>query len=82
MAQALATACQRDVEAIVVPRDQWETRFESEGMPAGRTAPRIAMLDGFNSGWIDFERTNTEHVQGSVRLGDVVEALVHPRNPQ
>jgi NAD(P)H dehydrogenase (quinone) len=78
MAQALAVAGGRRVEAFAVPRDQWATRFENEGMPADRTGPRIAMLDGFNSGWIDFERANTEHVQGSTTLDDVVDALVHP----
>jgi NAD(P)H dehydrogenase (quinone) len=34
-------------------------------MPADRTAPRIEMLDGLNSGWIDFEGTGTEHVTGT-----------------
>lgn len=76
MAQALAAVLERDVEAFEVPRAQWATRFIGEGMPADRTAPRIAMLDGFNSGWIDFEGGTTEHVRGGIPLGYVADELV------
>jgi NAD(P)H dehydrogenase (quinone) len=76
MAHALAAVLEHDVEATVVPREQWVARFEDEGMPAGRTAPRIAMLDGFNSGWIAFEGGTTEHVRGHIPLGYVVDELV------
>jgi hypothetical protein len=34
------------------------------------------MLDGFNSGWIDFEGGATEHVQGRIPLGYVADELV------
>jgi len=81
MAQALARACGRPVEPFLVPRDSWAARFESEGMPADRTGPRIAMLDGFNSGWIDFALANTEHRRATTSLEHVVAALVHHRNP-
>lgn len=76
MAQALAAVLEHDVETIAVPREQWATRFVDEGMPADRTAPRIAMLDGFNSGWIDFEGAATEHVRGRIPLGYVADELV------
>jgi NAD(P)H dehydrogenase (quinone) len=76
MAQALAAVLEHDVETIAVPREQWPARFEDEGMPADRTGPRIAMLDGFNSGWIDFEGGATEHVRGRIPLGYVADELV------
>ncbi|WP_158882995.1 NmrA family NAD(P)-binding protein [Rhodanobacter sp. L36] len=80
MAQALAAVLEYDVEAFTVPRNEWATRFEDEGTPADRTGPRIAMLDGFNSGWIDFEGGGTEnvieHVLGDIPLGYVADELV------
>ena len=77
MAQALGAVLERDVAAVAVPPEQWAARFESEGMPAGRTAPRIAMLEGFNSGWIDFEGGAAEHLYGHVPLGYVIDELVN-----
>lgn len=76
MAQALAAVLEHDVETFAVPRDQWQSRFVDEGMPADRTGPRIAMLDGFNSGWIDFEGGTAERVLGRIPLGFVADELV------
>lgn len=79
MAQALAAVLEHDVETIAIPREQWAARFEDEGMPADRTGARIAMLDGFNSGWIGFEKGTTEHVSGRIPLGYVADELVSAR---
>jgi uncharacterized protein YbjT (DUF2867 family) len=79
MAQALAAVLEHDVETTAVPREQWVARFEAEGMPTDRTGPRIAMLDGFNSGWIGFEKGTTEHVSGHIPLGYVADELVSAR---
>jgi NAD(P)H dehydrogenase (quinone) len=76
MAQSLAAVLEHDIETIAVPRAQWAARFVDEGMPADRTAPRIAMLDGFNTGWIRFERGTAEHVSGRIPLGYVADELV------
>lgn len=76
MAHALAAVLEHDVEATAVPREQWVARFEDEGMPAGRTSPRVAMLDSFNSGWITFEGGAAEQVRGHIPLGYVVDELV------
>jgi uncharacterized protein YbjT (DUF2867 family) len=76
MAQSLAAVLEHDVETIAIPREQWAARFVDEGMPADRTAPRVAMLDGFNSGWIGFEKRATEHVCGRIPLGYVADELV------
>jgi NAD(P)H dehydrogenase (quinone) len=37
--------------------------------------PRIRMVDGFNEGWIDFERAG-EHRQDTVTLDIVVAGLI------
>jgi hypothetical protein len=42
-----------------VPRETWESLFVAQGMK--NLAPRIQMLDGFNEGWIEFERGETAH---------------------
>ncbi|QBB69527.1 NAD-dependent epimerase/dehydratase family protein [Pseudolysobacter antarcticus] len=76
MAGALGSACGRVIKTIAVPPQTWAARFAAEGTPPERSAPRIEMLEGFNSGWIDFERTNTEHVRSDTSLQTVVDSLV------
>lgn len=66
----------RPVVAKAVPHDQWAAVFASQGMPADRTAPRIEMVDGFNSGWIEFERQGTEHFRGKRTLETVFQELI------
>ena len=76
IADAFADAVGRPVEAIAVPRAEWETLWVSQGMPEGRTTPRAEMMDGFNSGWIHFGVPGTEHVDGATPLREVVAQLV------
>jgi NAD(P)H dehydrogenase (quinone) len=76
IADAFADAVGRPVEAIAVPRAEWETLWVSQGMPEGRTAPRAEMVDGFNSGWIHFGVSGTEHVEGGTTLREVIPQLV------
>jgi NAD(P)H dehydrogenase (quinone) len=76
IAEAFADVLGRPVEAVAVPRDQWETLWVSQGMTEGRTAPRAEMVDGFNSGWIHFGVTGTEHVVGRTSLREVIVHLV------
>ena len=53
IAVTLADLLGRPVRADAVPRESWESLFQSQGMK--NPAPRIQMLDGFNEGWIEFE---------------------------
>ena len=76
IADAFAKAVGRPVEAIAVPRAEWETLWVSQGMPEGRTAPRAEMVDAFNSGWIHFGVPGTEHVVGATPLREVIAQLV------
>jgi NAD(P)H dehydrogenase (quinone) len=76
IAKTFADVLGRPVEAVAVPRDQWEKLWISQGMPEGRTAPRAEMVDAFNSGWIHFGVTGTEHVVGTTPLREVIAHLV------
>ncbi|EDZ99226.1 NmrA family protein [Burkholderia sp. H160] len=74
IAALLGDALGRPVEARTVPRDQWEALFQAQGTEW--PAPRIEMLDGFNSGWIDFEEGVNERVIGKTSYRTVLEGLV------
>jgi uncharacterized protein YbjT (DUF2867 family) len=76
VAAAFSRHLDRTVRAKSVPRGEWAAVFEKQGMPHDRTAPRIEMLDGLNSGWIDFELTGTEHVTGDVTMEVVFHHLL------
>jgi NAD(P)H dehydrogenase (quinone) len=66
----------RPVQMNPLPRSEWHRLFVQAGTPEDRTAYRMEMLDGFNSGWIDFERAGTEHVRGKVTLEEVIRDLL------
>jgi NAD(P)H dehydrogenase (quinone) len=72
-AAGFASALGRDVTAVEVPRAEWEQRFRREGML--HPEARIRMLDGFNEGWIDFQREGTARLKGSVELAQVLSEL-------
>jgi NAD(P)H dehydrogenase (quinone) len=62
------------VRVEAVPRETWKGLFESQGMR--HPLPRIQMLDGFNEGWIDFERGQAHSIKGHVELETVLRELV------
>ncbi|WP_168790245.1 NmrA family NAD(P)-binding protein [Paraburkholderia aromaticivorans] len=64
----------RPVKAQAVPREQWEALFLAQG--TAWPAPRIEMIDGFNSGWIDFEDGVNERVIGAMGYEAVLAELV------
>jgi NAD(P)H dehydrogenase (quinone) len=74
IAALLGQALGRKVGAQPVPPEQWEALFRSQGMQ--RPQPRIEMLDGFNSGWIDFLPDASEHVIGPTSFETVLAGLV------
>ena len=76
-AESFSRLLNRSVLAKSVARDAWQSYFENQGMPANRTASRIEMLDGFNSGWIDFEQKGTEHFRGSCTQEKLFQTLIH-----
>jgi uncharacterized protein YbjT (DUF2867 family) len=70
---AFAKAVGHPVEMKPVPRDTWEELFRSQGMQ--HPMPRIRMIDGFNEGWIDFEKIH-EHVFAKTPLDEVIAGLI------
>jgi NAD(P)H dehydrogenase (quinone) len=80
LAAAFAKLLRRPVRAKVVERSQWEAQFENQGTPRERNEPRIEMLDGFNSGRIEFEREGTEYRKGVVTLVEGLRTLVQPKS--
>jgi NAD(P)H dehydrogenase (quinone) len=74
IAAAFAKLLGRAVRMEAVPRDTWETLFKSQGMQ--NPTPRIRMLDGFNEGWIEFERGETGSRKGNVALETVLQTLI------
>jgi len=65
------------VRVDVVPRETWGSLFKSQGMK--NPMPRIQMLDGFNEGWIEFERGESGSMKGKVSLETVLRGLIEAR---
>jgi NAD(P)H dehydrogenase (quinone) len=62
------------VRVAIVPRETWGSLFKSQGMK--NPLPRIQMLDGFNEGWIEFERGESGSMKGKVTLETVLRGLI------
>jgi NAD(P)H dehydrogenase (quinone) len=76
-AETFARLLNRPVVAKPLAREKWQGLFEEQGTAPDRTAPRIEMLDGFNSGWIDFEGgPETEHFKGTRTQEEVFQDLL------
>jgi uncharacterized protein YbjT (DUF2867 family) len=71
IAASLGRLLGRSVSAQSVPRETWETLFRGQGMRY--PLPRIQMLDGFNEGWLRFER---RPLKGEVELDTVLRGLI------
>ena len=74
MGATFAELLGRPVRVEAVPRDSWGSLFKSQGMKD--PMPRIQMLDGFNEGWIEFERGEQGSVKGRIALEAVLRRLV------
>jgi NAD(P)H dehydrogenase (quinone) len=74
VAATFARILGRPVRAEFVPRETWGSLFRSQGTKD--PIPRIQMLDGFNEGWIEFERGETGSVKGSTDIETVLRGLV------
>ena len=72
LAEAFGKALCRPVHAEIVPRDRWKALFRDQGMK--NPLPRLQMLDGFNEGWIEFERRG-EARKGAVTIDGAIAAL-------
>ncbi len=75
-AKAFSKILGREVNARSIPRSQWQEKFVAQGMPVDSTSARIEMVEGFNSGWIDFEGSEAEHFKGRVTIEQVIKSLI------
>jgi NAD(P)H dehydrogenase (quinone) len=75
-AKAFSNVLGREVNVRPIPRSQWQEKFVAQGMPADGTGARIEMVEGFNSGWIDFEGSAAEHFKGKSTIEQVIKSLI------
>ncbi len=74
LASAMAEVLGRPVIAMPIPRDRWAATAESFGIPAGSTWAYEEMIEGVNSGWINFDVPGTEHVPATTTPQEVFAA--------
>jgi len=74
IATTLAKLLGKPVRMKVVPRESWDALFKSQGMK--NPFPRIRMLDGFNEGWIEFERGKSGSQKGNTSLEAVLKSVI------
>ena len=74
IAATFATLLGQPVLIEAVPRETWQSLFDSQGMK--NPVPRIRMLDGFNEGWIKFESEPSQVLKGIVPLETVLKTLL------
>jgi uncharacterized protein YbjT (DUF2867 family) len=65
LATELGEVLGRDVKAQAIPREAWSGALQHMGLPADSTWAYEEMIDGVNSGWIDFGVAGTEPVAGT-----------------
>ena len=75
VATALTAVLGRSVKAEILPRGHWDQAFRSWGFTVGSSKATAELLDGFNSGWIEFEKPEAT-VHGTTPLGAVLANLV------
>ncbi len=71
IAHAMTEVLHRPVQARAIPRTEWATTLEHFGFPPGTTGLYEEMMDGFNSGWIDFGVPGAEPVAGTTTPAQV-----------
>lgn len=74
LAAAFSKVLGHPVQAEAVPRDQWEALFRAQGMK--NPAPRMQMLDGFNTGWIDFANPGAYARKGAIGIDQAIATLM------
>lgn len=74
LASQLGEVLGRDVKAQAVPRDAWPAALEGMGLPKGQTWAYEEMLEGVNSGWINFGISGAERIEGTTTAKQVFAA--------
>jgi uncharacterized protein YbjT (DUF2867 family) len=71
IADALGEVLGREVKAQALPREAWAGAMEHMGLPKGSTWAYEEMMEGVNSGWIDFGVDGTEKRPGTTTAREV-----------
>jgi uncharacterized protein YbjT (DUF2867 family) len=71
IAEAVGEVLGREVKALAIPREAWAGAMEQMGLPKGSTWAYEEMIEGLNSGWIDFGVDGTEKRPGTTSARDV-----------
>ena len=74
IASAMTEVLGRPVSPFAIPRERWSETMESFGLPPGSTWAYEEMVDGINSGWINFNVPGTEHVAATTTPAQVFAA--------
>jgi uncharacterized protein YbjT (DUF2867 family) len=80
IARAMSEVLGQPVKAQAIPREHWAASLEAFGMAPGTTGLYEEMMDGFNSGWIDFGVPGTEPVAATVTPAQVFAQARKARN--
>jgi uncharacterized protein YbjT (DUF2867 family) len=73
IAEAIGAVLGREVKALALPREAWAGAMEHMGLPKGSTWAYEEMIEGVNSGWIDFGVEGTEKLPGTTTAREVYE---------
>ena len=76
VAAAFAAVLARDVEARVLPSTQWRATYLSWGLTPRSAAAMVDMLNGFNTGWIAYEKGEAETTHCTTSLDAVLSELI------
>jgi NAD(P)H dehydrogenase (quinone) len=76
VAAAFAAVLDRDVEAKVLPPTEWLSTCLSWGLTHRSAAAMAEMLNGFNTGWIAYEKGETETTHCATPLEAVLSELI------
>jgi NAD(P)H dehydrogenase (quinone) len=79
VATAFGKALGREVKAMQLPEQAWQSVLEAIGTPADRTGLYIEMVKSFNSQWIHFGNPGTEAFYGPTSIDEF--ALVLSAKP-
>jgi uncharacterized protein YbjT (DUF2867 family) len=71
IADAIGEVLGREVKAQAIPRKAWAGAMEQMGLPKGSTWAYEEMMEGVNSGWIDFGVEGTEKRPGTTTPREV-----------
>ncbi len=81
VAAAFATVLERTVQAQALPRSEWDATYRSWGLTARSSEAMSEMLEGFNNGWIAYERDPTQTTHGTTSIETVLSRLAQPTRP-